>query len=716
MAQSLAFAQLIKVDSERRLIYARAAQEIEDHSKEILDYESSVPYFKSWSEEMNKATGGLSCGNLRSMHGQICAGKVAEIAYNDEECAIDMVVKVTDDNEWRKVLDGCYSGLSIGGRYAKKWVDGDLTRYSAHPSEVSLVDRPCIPTATFFSIHKSDGSIMTKSFQTPDLAKSSEATDELNADHTAVDVAKAAEDIEYQVEGTPEDADALAKLLHDNKLSIGDAVKAIQTATEAPLIADLAKRYEGDEVEPEFMADLLALEKVAARADVNPKAGKSKYGDVKFADEKNNKYPIENEAHIRAAWNYINKEKNAAKYSAEDLSAIKGKIESAWKAKIDKAGPPSAEKVEVACDLEKGGPGSGPQGGGNERHPALDAAAHAASAKGPLSNSMHTVGVSSFNAMNQTKAQEMGSAARESLKSSGYAKTGERAGNKSGTFVTTHTHPDNGHTVHVSTPLSDARHSTVSISERAAHKSASTGDLAKGLSDCGRLGDMLQGLYYMAMCCKRESMNEGDDSPIPARLSAVVTELADIYKGMAAEEADELLAEMNEEDSGITSQASVMQMAAGMILPLMKAGARNSAADMNMIQQMHDMSGKLGAECLNQTEKMMTENELTKSTDEKKVDDTGDLAKADFTKMLADALEPLNKALGAANDEIKMLKAQPMPARGVLRVVSKSNDVVEIEQPEIAKVRKADGTIDEAATMMKKIFANGGHPVTGGHL
>ncbi len=82
---------------------------------------------------------------------------------------------------------------------------------------------------------------------------------------------------------------------------------------------------------------------ISRREDVNPKRGVSEYGNVRFADEKNKKYPIDTEEHIRAAWNYINKSKNAGKYSAEEVATIKRKIVAAWKDKIDKAGPPSAE-------------------------------------------------------------------------------------------------------------------------------------------------------------------------------------------------------------------------------------------------------------------------------------------------------------------------------------------------------------------------------------
>jgi hypothetical protein len=88
--------------------------------------------------------------------------------------------------------------------------------------------------------------------------------------------------------------------------------------------------------------EYMSVEFIAKREGVNPKEGEDAYGNVPFADEKNKKYPINDEEHIRAAWNYINHPKNAGEYSPEDLSTIKGKIIAAWKAKIDPSGPPSA--------------------------------------------------------------------------------------------------------------------------------------------------------------------------------------------------------------------------------------------------------------------------------------------------------------------------------------------------------------------------------------
>jgi HK97 family phage prohead protease len=68
------------------------------------------------------------------------------------------------------------------------------------------------------------------------------------------------------------------------------------------------------------------------------KAGDSSkpYGDVTYADpgykdDGQKRYPIDTEAHCRAAWSYINMPKNQAGYTAEQVAAIKGRIRAALK-------------------------------------------------------------------------------------------------------------------------------------------------------------------------------------------------------------------------------------------------------------------------------------------------------------------------------------------------------------------------------------------------
>jgi len=168
--EQIAFARLIKVDEEKRLVYGRACQEVVDRVGEIFDYESSKPLFQKWSKSQLEASMGKSAGNIRAMHKDVAAGVIVPeggLVFHDDERAIDVCSKIVDDAEWAKVLSGTYTGYSIGGSYAKKWEDPELkrTRYTGDPIEISLVDRPAVPTATFFEIQKRDGSMDVKPFK-----------------------------------------------------------------------------------------------------------------------------------------------------------------------------------------------------------------------------------------------------------------------------------------------------------------------------------------------------------------------------------------------------------------------------------------------------------------------------------------------------------------------------------------------------------------------
>lgn len=165
LSDFLTFLPLVRVDFNKREVYGRMTQEIPDGHKEIMDYATSKPYFQSWSAAAQARTALLpdadqSRGNLRAMHIPIAAGKLIAIDYKDAEKAIDIGVHVVDDDSWNKVLKGVYTGFSIGGNYVTTWLDPknpQLKRYTARPVEVSLVDSPAVPTATFTMI-KADGS------------------------------------------------------------------------------------------------------------------------------------------------------------------------------------------------------------------------------------------------------------------------------------------------------------------------------------------------------------------------------------------------------------------------------------------------------------------------------------------------------------------------------------------------------------------------------
>jgi hypothetical protein len=157
------FASLTKIDEARHEVSGLATAEIVDKEGELFDYESSKPYFKAWTDEMAKATDGKSLGNVREMHQPSAVGKLTGIAFDDELKQISVTARIVDDLAWQKCLQGVYTGFSIGGSYVKVWRDGDFTRYTANPAEISVVDNPCNPGSHFTAV-KLDGTIEVRKF------------------------------------------------------------------------------------------------------------------------------------------------------------------------------------------------------------------------------------------------------------------------------------------------------------------------------------------------------------------------------------------------------------------------------------------------------------------------------------------------------------------------------------------------------------------------
>lgn len=181
MSEFSMFIPLTKVDEEKRLVYGVATAEEVDRSGEICDYATTKPHYEKWSSDMAKASGGKSLGNVRAMHGKSAAGKLVKLFCNDEAKQIEVCAKIVDDNDWNKVLEGVYTGFSHGGAYVRKWKDPDdpsKMRYTGRPSELSLVDVPCL-NRTFFQIQKMDGSVIDKDFQMSEEALEQDIEDML---------------------------------------------------------------------------------------------------------------------------------------------------------------------------------------------------------------------------------------------------------------------------------------------------------------------------------------------------------------------------------------------------------------------------------------------------------------------------------------------------------------------------------------------------------
>jgi hypothetical protein len=272
------FLALAKVDVDRRLIQGIATAEAPDRAGEICDYVSTKPYFEAWSAEALKASGGKSLGAVRAMHGRVAAGKLTDIAFDDEEKRILVSAQIVDDDEWRKVQEGVYTGFSQGGRYIKRWPDPDtgLTRYTAEPSEISLVDLPCLPGATFEVIK--DGAVEKRAFaaraEAPEAEPLRESSQSEPADGAAATAAPASAERPPAAE-VPSPSAALAKAASALALAADKLERAVaenaalrkSVGALAPEVAALAARVAALEAQP--LPARAALRATSKRADAS---------------------------------------------------------------------------------------------------------------------------------------------------------------------------------------------------------------------------------------------------------------------------------------------------------------------------------------------------------------------------------------------------------------------------------------------------------------
>ncbi|MGD0190204.1 MAG: hypothetical protein ABSD74_05650 [Rhizomicrobium sp.] len=247
------FIPITKVDVAKRLVYGTIAEEVPDKSGEIMDYQSAKPEFEAWSAAVGRASNGKSAGNLRAMHGSVAAGRLDRIVFDDKEKRIATVAKVVDDTEWQKVLEGVYTGFSMGGKYKKRWRDPkkpELTRYTPEPMEVSLVDNPCIPSATF-EVIKDDGSSELRKFN---LKQST------SKDRSVMDLAK------YGARHSREDLSRV-QLMHDTSVDLGATCGGDEDADPDYDLSDSLKSMRPQLAK--LAGDIAArtLEKLAPRLD-----------------------------------------------------------------------------------------------------------------------------------------------------------------------------------------------------------------------------------------------------------------------------------------------------------------------------------------------------------------------------------------------------------------------------------------------------------------
>ncbi len=153
---------LTKVDEGRRIVSGFASLDNLDKQDDIVTTEASMEAFAKFR------------GNIREMHQPSAIGKMIsfkEEKYFDPETKkfykgvfVSAYISKGAQDAWEKVLDGTYTGFSIGGRM-NKWDDG-FDEKSDKPIriikeydlvELSLVDSPANQFANIMSVEKVDG-------------------------------------------------------------------------------------------------------------------------------------------------------------------------------------------------------------------------------------------------------------------------------------------------------------------------------------------------------------------------------------------------------------------------------------------------------------------------------------------------------------------------------------------------------------------------------
>ena len=214
------------------------------------------------------------------MHGRVAAGKLTDIAFDDEEKRILVSAQIVDDDEWRKVQEGVYTGFSQGGRYIKRWPDPatGLTRYTAEPTEISLVDLPCLPGATFEVVK--DGAVEKRAFAVradapePEPEPSREPAQSEPTDSAAAPAALASAERPPAAE-VPSPSAALAKAASALALAADKLERAVaencalrkSVGVLAPEVAALAARVAALEFQPQPAR--AALRATSKRADAS---------------------------------------------------------------------------------------------------------------------------------------------------------------------------------------------------------------------------------------------------------------------------------------------------------------------------------------------------------------------------------------------------------------------------------------------------------------
>ena len=610
------FFKIASVSESDRVVKGIMCTEEPDRVKEILDYEGSKPYIQEWSNEIFKSTNGQSFGNVRAMHGKAAIGKLTEpLMFDDDAKQITISAYIQDDNEWAKVEAGMYCGFSVGGNYVEKWRDGEFTRYTAKPVEVSIVDLPQMPSAKF-AFAKMSGVIEEREF-VHGLSTGGEVTniEESNKVITNDQVAARAQEL----------AKAAGKEGFAEFIEV--ARVELEKAAEGKKVDDPAEEGEDDakKVTDKQKADAAALE-----GNDDNEAVKAAAADPRTlvkqvwitTDEKTFEKKADAIAHTEMLNDPVAKAAHDAMTAARSVLTDKPKSANAF-TKGDYAYTPSDDKTTWRLRLTK-------SAGGEVDLNLLKASAAAI-----------TTG---FMGKRVTIPVEDRAAVVTTLKAAF-----EKAA------------------ISVPACLMDE-------TELAKFAAAT---MEKGVYDVSSFASIMQSVVNLRDCATYEAAMEGDNSPVPMKLTELLEQMQPLLASWLSEEVNEMLGKPQMFDAD--GVGTPMTKAADG--DLAKAGARNSKADQNKLQEMHDHSVALGATCTG-AEKVASGEDMQKMAD----------ANSRLEKMVVAQTDLLKEM----TERLVRIEDQPvgvMPARADMSGLSSVSKA--------ADAGNGDMTLDRAQELLK---------------
>jgi hypothetical protein len=252
-----------KVDKERRIVSGFATLDNIDKQMDIVTPEASMKAFEGFR------------GNIREMHQPSAVGKMVSFKqdkYFDPESKkfysgvyVSAYVSKGTQDAWEKVLDGTYTGFSIGGKM-NKWDDAYDEKMDAAIRiikdydlvELSIVDNPANQFASIISIEKNQNGETVVKGDATDLVIENVFWDKENGivtvseDETAISPVTGAQ---MQNIGFVEKSD-------DDKL---DMIKFLVDSAKG---TKLTKMIEENKMTEEIITDAPAAEVVAEEVNV----------------------------------------------------------------------------------------------------------------------------------------------------------------------------------------------------------------------------------------------------------------------------------------------------------------------------------------------------------------------------------------------------------------------------------------------------------------